>query len=399
MKKHRVLIYTFTVAALALSALFVWDSTGNSKTNQNSLSNGTEKNHPGIEKKTEDTRTVVLEKTSFHQSGKTTRYPGTVHACKESRLAFRVGGPLIRVNVKAGDVVKKDEVLMKIDPQDFKDQLRVLNARLKGSLSQLETAKQDFQRMKQLFGQKVIPQADFDHAVNAKNTAAASVAQIRAQLAIAEHQLDYTSLRAPYDGIVISQMIENHEMVSAGQIVVGLHDITTLEIRINVPENEMITHPLKTGRPAVATFPSIGDKEFRVELKEWSTSSDRSSNTFAVTFSMPHPGDIQILPGMTAEIDWSEQTGSARVMTIPVKAMVTDISGASYVWSFDPATSKASKTPIIPGKLIGTSRIIVKNGLDENTLIVTDGVDFITEDMILTATLKNNDTDSENNPR
>ncbi len=400
MKKDIVIISTFSAVIIVCGLLFFWNTAGNTETNHTSIpAAGSETAGQKSQEQPQADHTVVLEKAGLDRLRRNTRYPGTVNACKESRLAFRVGGPLVKVNIQAGDLVKKGDILMQIDPQDFKDRINVLDAQLSGALSQLETAKQDFDRMEELFGQKVIPQADFDHARNGKNTAWASVKQIRAQLAMAKHQLEYTSLKAPYDGIITRQMIENYEMVSPGQVVVDLHDISMLEILVNVPENEIIHHPLKSGEPAWAAFPSLGDKKFSVNLKEWSTAADMASHTYKITFIMNQPEYALILPGMTAEIDWSAENSEDSVMTVPAKAIITDGSGESYIWVFDPGTSSAFKKSVIPGTLFGKSRIIIKKGLNEGDMIVIDGGDFITEGMKLNAVLKNNTYIKDNRQR
>lgn len=332
-------------------------------------------------------RAVVVEKVSATRLKNITRYPGSVKACRETRLAFRVGGPLVQVNIKAGDQVKKGAVLMQIDPRDYKDGIGVLNAQLAGAQARLENARRDFARMKELFEEKVIPQADFDHARAAVHTADAGMKAVQAQLKIARHQLGYTTLKAPYDAIVTATHIENFEMVAPGREVVGLHDISHLEIKINVPENEIIHHPLVSGTQARVRFPSLGEREFTVTLKEWNTAADRATRTYGTTFTMPRPADVQLLPGMTAEIKWPGTASQGQVLTMPAKAVVKDTTGTSHVWLFDPATSTASRTPVRLGSLCGSSRIVVKSGLMSGDLIVTDGMDFITGKMKLSPTL------------
>ena len=332
-------------------------------------------------------RAVVVEKATLSRQAASTLYPGSVQACRETRLAFRVGGPLVQMNVKPGDQVKKGDLLMQIDPQDFKDKIEVLEAQLSGARAQQDNAAQDFARMKKLFDQKVIPQADFDHARTARNTARAQVDAVRAQLNIARHQWGYTTLRAPYDAIVTATHIENHEMTAPGQVVVGLHDISHLEIKITVPENEISFHPLVTGTPAKARFPAIGDQKFDVSLKEWNTTADRATRTYGATFTLPRPPGVQILPGMTAEIQWPGTRSRDRHLTIPAKAVVTDSTGTAHVWRFDPATATASRIPVSLGALHGASRIVVKSGLGPEDLIVIDGMDFITAGMKLAPTL------------
>ncbi len=328
---------------------------------------------------------VVLERIHGINSATAKSYPGTIKASNTTKLAFRVSGPLVRVDIQPGDAVKKGQVLMQIDPQDYQDKIQVLEAQKAGAVSQLETARLDFARVKELFAKNVVPQADYDHAQNAVNILTASVDAVKAQLRIARHHLGYTSLKAPYDGIITLQLIENHEMVQAGRVVVGLHDISTLEIEIKVPENEIISHGLKSGEAALATFPCQADHRFRISLKEWNTEADRITRTYAMVFTMPAPGDLMVLPGMTAEVVWSTPEKQPDMITIPARALVTDNSGASSVWVYDETSSTAVKKKVEVGSLNGSSRIVVKNGLSIGERIVTEGVDFITSTMKLNA--------------
>ena len=82
-------------------------------------------------------------------------YPGKVTANKVVELAFDVDGPIIEVNVKQGDRVKKGQVIARIDPRDYKSRLDV-------TLAQLTEAKSDYERYKKLVKQGAVSQADFD---------------------------------------------------------------------------------------------------------------------------------------------------------------------------------------------------------------------------------------------
>ncbi|SMC78068.1 RND family efflux transporter, MFP subunit [Desulfocicer vacuolatum DSM 3385] len=386
MKKTIFILSTLAIVMLASGVAFTQKIKKNASGEPTGISQVTPNSVPQI------SHSVILEKLTMIQMENSKQYPGTVKACKETRLAFRVGGPLIKVNVKAGDRVKKGEILMQIDPRDFKDKIGVLNAQLGGALARLDNARQDFRRMKQLFDEKVIPQADFDRVTTGKDTAASGVKAIRAQLNIARHHLEYTTLKAPYNGIITQTHIENFEMVAPGRVMVGLHDISNLEININVPENEIINHPLESGKKAWVRFPSLGQQQFSVTLKEWNTTADRATRSYGTTFTLPRPRGIQIFPGMTAEIQWPGSKDQNQTLTIPSKAVVNDSTGTAHVWRFDPKTAMAAKTPVMLGALYGSSRVVVKSGLMPGDLIVTDGMDFITDTMKLSPTLANTGT-------
>ncbi|MDX9980352.1 MAG: biotin/lipoyl-binding protein, partial [Lentisphaeria bacterium] len=157
-------------------------------------------------------RPVKLVTVARIASRETATYPGTVRASRSARLAFRVGGPLVEVNVSLGEPVAEGAVLMRIDPRDFAarvagaesqleaararldamergdraEDLAVLEAKLEADRARLANARLDFDRARKLFADKVIPKADFDQAESAHSVAAANVVKLEQELAKAK---------------------------------------------------------------------------------------------------------------------------------------------------------------------------------------------------------------------
>jgi len=328
-------------------------------------------------------RPVMLEKVSLTTSVIDRSFPGVVNAVDKTQLSFRIHGPLIEVNVKPGDAVKKGQVLMQVDPRDYQDRIAVLEAQLARTSAEYRKAAQDFKRATGLFAERVIPPADFDAAESAHDAAAAAVKDLEAQLQTARHQLDDTSLLAPYDGIITEQCVENHEMIAAGQIVLGMHDISRLEIEVEVPENEIAKHQLRNGESARIQFPSVRDREYPASLKEWNTSADPITRTYTVVFVMEAPKDATILPGMTAQAKWVSETSPAPVAVVPARAIVADTQGRPFVWVFDPQSHRAQKRLVETGKLINSHQVQILRGVEPGEFIVSEGAGFITETMEL----------------
>jgi|LGOV01.1.fsa_nt_gb RND family efflux transporter MFP subunit len=235
--------------------------------------------------------------TEFNQ-----KYPGVIFASEQVQLAFRVGGPLVKVAVKPGDRVKKGQLLMQIDPRDFEDNIRVLETQLAGAESQRDRAQRDFDRAQTLFDQHVNATADFDYAKSAFDSAFSNVASLKAQLQIARHRLKDSTLRAPYAGVITIQSAENYEMVSAGKVVIALHNISTLEVEIKIPENEIARRPLQPGKEVSIELPAVPNRTLIAKLVEWNTAADPVTRTYALRFSFNAPSDVLVLPGMTAEV-------------------------------------------------------------------------------------------------
>ncbi len=339
-------------------------------------------------------RPVTVEKASLVKSLQARSFPGVVDAVEKAQLSFRIHGPLIEVNIKPGDPVKKGRVLMRVDPRDFEDRIQALDAQLARMSAEYKKAAADYERAKTLFSQGVIPQADYDSAQSSYDAWAASVKDVNAQVQIARHQLEDTSLIAPYDGIITEKYVENHEMINVGQVVLGIHDISRLKIEVEIPENEIAKHPIKNGEPVKVQFPSVQGGEYAAVLKEWTTSADPITRTYKVVFVMEAPENVNIFPGMTAQAKWACDTSSVPVVAIAARSVVADAQGKSFVWVFDSQSSKAQRRLVETGKLFNSNRIQILKGLEPDELIVSEGASFIKETMQLNPIKSNTEENS-----
>ncbi len=328
-------------------------------------------------------RPVLLEDVRLEQASRDRTYPGAVKASQEALLSFRVSGPLTKVNVEPGDLVKKGEVLMNIDARDYRDNIRVLEAQLEGARATLENAWLDYERAKPLLAEQVISQASYDATKSIYDTAAASVKNLKASLQIARHQLEDTRLKAPFDCIISTKHVENHEMVQAGQEVLAVLDVSSLEIETSVPESDLARERLEKGQKAFVEFASVPGKRFPARLKEWSTSPDPATRTYSVTFAFAVPDHVQVLPGMTGEVFWKRKVGVVSGISVPVSAVISDGNGGSAVWVYNPETSTSTKRPVQTGALMGKDRVAVTSGLNPGDSVISAGAAFVTEGMKL----------------
>lgn len=310
-------------------------------------------------------------------------YPGIAASSHEVELAFRVAGPLVAVNVSPGVTVAKGEALMQIDPRDYEDNIAVLEAQLAGAEAALEKVRLDYERTKPLKRKNVVSQSDYDQAESAHRTAQAKVHNIKAQLQKARHALEDTTLRAPFDGIVSAQLLENHEMVASGQKALKLQDISKVEIHVNVPENELGHYDLRQQHTAQVTFPAFPGSCYTARLTEWSAEADPGTRTYEVTFALPAPEDVIILPGMTAELQWGASRTKNPPLSIPASAVTSSPEGHSMVWVYDAATGTAESRRIETGSLLDDAYMRVLQGLAPGEQIVAAGVDFIAPGMKL----------------
>ncbi|THB63223.1 MAG: efflux RND transporter periplasmic adaptor subunit [Desulfovibrio sp.] len=331
----------------------------------------------------EEARPITVSRVERLENEHVRQYPGATRSCLEAELAFRVDGPLVAVEIQPGSYVESGQLLMQIDPRDYEDNVRMLEAQLAGAVAAKNAAALDLRRLSTLLEQDAVSQSDYDDLKTAYDSSVASVQAIEAQLSIARHQLEDTSLTSPFSGVVTGQFAENHEMVAAGQVVVKMQDLSELEIDVSVPENEMPLLDLENGQIATVTFASMPGREFEARLKEWSAEVDSVTKTYTVTFVLPAPEDARMLPGMTVQVSWTNGDQGQGALSIPASAVIASAGEGSTVWVYDSDSNTASQRAVTTGALVNHSHILVLDGLSEGEMVVTAGMDFITQGMLL----------------
>ncbi len=377
-------------------------------------------------------RTMVL---TSSVSGRVRTFPGKVQASQQVDLAFRISGPLVEFPVKEGQAIKKNDILARIDPRDYKTDLahvgssiaeahaklksmkagarpedvKVLEAEVAAARARFHEAEQNFKRYENLYKRDVVSKADYERYKSARDVAnaqlntasqnlrkgkkgarkedvAAMSSRIRgleAQRKRAQAALDDTWLKAPFSGVIAKKFVENFQDVDAKKPIVSLQDVSSIELLVDIPEKEMATVDKTDITRITAKFEFLPDKEFTVEVKEYGTEADPQTKTYPVTLTMPAPEGVTLLPGMTATITVrlkASKNENESQFAIPVSAVFADELGRQYVWLVDQTAMTISRREIRVGHLTGES-IRVSEGLSEGEMIATAGVHFLQENM------------------
>jgi RND family efflux transporter MFP subunit len=363
--------------------------------------------------------------------------PGRAKATREVNLSFRVAGPLISFPVNVGDEVEQGDLLAQIDPRDFEVRVRSVEGQLARARSELEamriarpedvtraqakvrSAEADAtlaaQNLKRLQGIQAedpgaIAQTMIDQAVAAKGASDAAVTNALEELQIAnvgarpediaakeseiasleasvdarQDKLDYTYLRAPFPGTIVATYVENFEDVQAKEVIMSLQSVDTIEIVINVPERVLALTQSREGLELAATFPAAPGSEFPLWLKEIAAESDPRTQTFAVTFAMHQPDELNILPGMTAEV-WARQvmenlSQEDQSFLVPATAVFVSEAGDPAVWVLENDQTARLRTVEV-GQLVAPDRIQVLDGVVAGERIAIAAVSQIRDGM------------------
>jgi RND family efflux transporter MFP subunit len=175
---------------------------------------------------------------------------GQVVAGRRSELRALVAGPIVGVgaNFRDGGIVKTGELLLQVDPFDYKTALADHRSRLKEGEVRLEVVNRDLKRARDLFSQKLVAPQFLDNAELAVEQQQAIVEQQRIAVQRAERDLADTRLLAPYAGVVGNVNADLGKQLSLNDKVADITDTGRLEVRFSL-SNAEYGRLLETGEP------------------------------------------------------------------------------------------------------------------------------------------------------
>ena len=166
------------------------------------------------------TPTVELGEVKEIDIYKSIEIPGRVQSMNKVDLVARIDGYLQKKHFKEGDFVKKGQVLFTIEPTQYLNALNKAKADLQNAKATLYKAQRDYDRGSELVKKDFISKSTYDGLYADKMAAAASVKSASAQLAEAQRNYGYTSIKAPVDGKIGSLQIQegNYVTISSGTL-------------------------------------------------------------------------------------------------------------------------------------------------------------------------------------
>ena len=147
---------------------------------------------------------------------------GEIKPRYESDLSFRVAGKLVARRVDVGAAVKQGDILATLDVQDYQNKLHSAQADVAAAEAALVETQATEERLGKLLKSGWTPKANYDTALHNLRSAEAKLASAKASLALTRDQLNYTELRAEFDGVITAVGAEAGQNVTAGQMVVRL---------------------------------------------------------------------------------------------------------------------------------------------------------------------------------
>jgi len=253
-------------------------------------------------------------------------FTGTVAARVQSELGFRVPGKVLERLVDAGQVVKRGQPLMRIDPIDLQLTARAQHEAFVAAKVRADQTAEDELRYRDLVSEGAVSATAYDQIKAAADTAYAQLKALQAQADVAKNASSYAILFADADGVVVDTLAEPGQVVNAGQTVVRVAHSGKREAIVYLPET--LRPPL--GSLAQAKLYGKDNLVVLAKLRQLSESADGMSRTFEARYVLD--GALANAPlGATVTIQIKENRSTQIGMEVPIGA-IFDSGKGSGVW-------------------------------------------------------------------
>jgi HlyD family secretion protein len=254
---------------------------------------------------------------------------GYVVAQRKAAISSKATGRLEWLGVTEGSRVKAGEVIARLDSRDVIAQAQSAEANVRASRAALaQTQAEDWEaaaqlkRNQDLLAKGFVSQAVVDTAKARADRAVAGVANAKAAIGVAEANarnaevaVDYTQIRAPFDGVIVSKSANVGDMVTpfssaadSKGAVVSMADMSTLEVEADVSEASLAK--IMVGQPCEITLDALPDTRFRGRVSRMVPTVDRAKAT-VMTKVQFDAIDPRVLPEMSAKVSFLTQEVNA----------------------------------------------------------------------------------------
>ena len=274
------------------------------------------------------------------------------------------GGQVKEIHVKKGDMVKKGQLLLKLDDA-------VLEQQLATAKQQLAFAKNLYDRRKNLWAQQIGSEVEL---VTAKN----QVDQAQMQIDLIDRQIELTRVYADISGVADVVNIRLGELFT-GNNQIQIVNTTDLKAVAQVPERYL--GQVKVGSNVKVVIPELNNKTIDTRISVTGKTIDPSTRSFYVETKLPY--DKQFYPNQVALIKIQDYT-TPNALTIPANSLQNDDKGKYVMVAVQNGNRLIAKKKSIQVGMIYGDRVEVLSGIQAGDQIITDGYQGLYDEQPIT---------------
>jgi HlyD family secretion protein len=248
---------------------------------------------------------------------------GALSAVRTVQVGTQVSGQIAQIFVDFNDVVKKGQLLARIDPTLQQQAVRDAQAGLERSNASLAQARREYDRNKQLFDARVLAETELETSTAKLATAEADQKSAHVAVDRAQRNLAYTAIYAPINGVVVERNVDMGQTVaaslSAPQLFLIANDLSRMQILASVDESEIGS--IREGGPVRFTVQSYPNDAFSGSVQQVRLQSTTRENVVNYTVVVAVENrDGRLLPGMTATVRFVVDSAT-NVLIVPNAAL------------------------------------------------------------------------------
>lgn len=292
---------------------------------------------------------------------------GTLYANEEVDLASEVTGRLVRINFQEGQLVKKGQLLFKLDDSELQGRLKILEARR-------DFVNSSVKRMEALYKAEAVSREEYENELN-------SLEVLDAEIDLLQVQIGKTGIYAPFDGKTGIRRISQGAYITPNTPLVNLEDMGKMKVEFPLPEK--YASRIKPGDRISFTVEN-DTKTYEATVHVVDPKIDQSTRSLFVRAMAANPG-YMLVPGSSASIV-VPLGGQGKTLLVPSQALIPSLSGYSV---FIVKNGKANQVNVSIGirtsnsvqvlsglargdSVMVTNLLRVKEGLEINPVIAND---------------------------
>jgi RND family efflux transporter MFP subunit len=289
---------------------------------------------------------------------------GVVQPARQAAVSSRATGPVVKLNVHAGSLVAKNQVLLEIQPETSAGQLGQARGALAQAEAALAMAERNYRRFEALHAENAASELELDMAKMQYEQARGAVEQAEGAVRSASSVADESAVRAPFAARVVETMVEVGDLAAPGRPLVRVESLEGQQMWLNVRQNDI-------GRV------SVGDQlEMRLDaredlgtisgrIQEITPSADPGTYTFIVKVGL---GQIDVPSGFSGRATISGDTTDRLI--VPLGALHRR--GGLELVIVRAADGSARTRAVTTGSTIDDNRVEILSGLDAGESVVVN---------------------------
>lgn len=244
-----------------------------------------------------------------------TSFDGVIEAVNQATIAAQTSGRVLELPYDVGDYVERGSVIVRLRDTEQRARADSAAAALSDARARLDEARLTHERIKDVFDKGMVAKATYDKALADLQSAQARVEAATSAANESKEGLEYTTIRAPYSGIVVARHIKVGEIAAVGKPLMTGLSLEELRAVVDIPQEHI--GPLRKHRRARVILPdgqSLAAEELRLP-----PALDPRTQSFHVQVALPK-GDHNVFPGTLVKVAFV--TGEEQQLLAPAASVV-----------------------------------------------------------------------------